>query len=86
MDVAAQAQQHASEEQMRAALASAYLAQGVKTYARLGKVFTSAVQHSSARTKAILQDAANRLERKGLAHSFRIVPSDKGDRIHSITF
>lgn len=76
----------ASTCETREAVRTAYAAQGVKSFTEVGATFISGVQHHAGRTKAIMKDAAGRLERKGLAHTLHIIHAAKGQSLHVITF
>ena len=76
----------ATGEQMTAALETAYLAQGVKGHTVVGGLFVSPAQHQLLRAKALLTDASQRLERRGLEHTLRLVYPEKGDRMYAIGF
>jgi hypothetical protein len=77
---------HATTEQMTAALETAYLAQGVRGHSVVGGMFVSPSQHQLLRAKALLTDASQRLERRGLEHTLRLVYPEKGDRMYGISF
>jgi hypothetical protein len=76
----------ATTEQMTAALETAYLAQGVKGHSVVGGMFVSPSQHQLLRAKALLTDASQRLERRGLEHTLKLVYPEKGDRMYGIAF
>jgi hypothetical protein len=67
------------------AMEYAYRAEGVKNFTVVGCMFTSGVQHSAARTRAIMSRAQRHLDMNKVAVTLQMVRANNGEMMHFIT-